>query len=185
MDQRTSERPIIVIISGLPGTGKSGVAQRLAHDTSRLLIEKDPVKEIIANVAVDQRFELTKEFAHVAGAASMQLVYDLLDRVTVARIPAIVEAAFWPELAANDLAPYLSRTDLRQVHCWTRPNVLLERYAQRERHPVHHDDDAINGLRQRIEEGRDGRIPLDAPCFSVETTDGFHPEWDEVLAFAR
>jgi len=48
-----------------------------------------------------------------------------------------------------------------QIHCSAPIDVLVERYANRERHPGHVDGERIDALRDAVESGR--HDPLDLP----------------------
>jgi hypothetical protein len=57
-----------------------------------------------------------------------------------------------------------------QVHCSAPLEVLLERYASRERHPGHVDSQRIDALREAVETGRHDPLDLPGEIIRIDTT---------------
>lgn len=57
--------------------------------------------------------------------------------------------------------------------------------AAPERHAVHLDLDRVPSLRDDLEAGRYEPLDLSVPTLRVDTTDGYAPPIDEILAFLR
>jgi predicted kinase len=57
-----------------------------------------------------------------------------------------------------------------QVHCNAPLEVLLERYASRERHAGHVDAERIDALREAVESGRHGPLDLPGRTISLDTS---------------
>src|SRR5262249_16389849 len=60
---------------------------------------------------------------------------------------------------------------LVQVHCGAPLEVLLERYAARERHPGHVDAERVDALREAVETGRHDPLELPGETISLDTSE--------------
>jgi predicted kinase len=57
-----------------------------------------------------------------------------------------------------------------QVHCSAPLEVLLERYAARDRHPGHVDGERLDALREAVQSGRHEPLDLPGETIRIETT---------------
>jgi predicted kinase len=157
----------------MPSSGKTTVAEGLARRLRLPLIAKDELKESLydtlgaGDVASSERL----------GAAAYALIFALARTMLESGVSALLEANFFrdqePELAG------LPEHRLMQVHCEAPLAVLLERYAQRSRHPGHHDAEKIGQLPQRFASGVHGPLQLDGELIRLDTT---HPVDLDALA---
>ena len=177
--------PLLVIVAGAPGAGKTTLATRLATDLCLPLITKDRIKEILgdalgaADVAQSQ----------VLGEATYALLYAIAGWLLDARTGAVLESNFWRGTSERALLPLVNRSAAVLVHCHAPATVILDRYLARaargERHPVHFDHDVLPRLRADIAEGRYEPLELGVPCVSVETADRYDPPYEDILATLR
>jgi predicted kinase len=152
-------RALFVVVSGAPGSGKSSIAKPLALALDLPVIEKDVVKEAMADVLGADSAEESKRL----GAATMQVVIALAR----ANLGAVLESTWIPELARPELASLPS--PVVEVLCDVPIAVAIERYRARagSRHAVHFDA-------ARVDED-DWRVraePIDGgwPVIRVDTT---------------
>ncbi len=185
----TSPKPTLIIVCGLPATGKSSLAEELRDALGWPLFAKDQFKELLYD-ATDQGDEAyTRETSTIVGKQSIALLLMVARELLEAKISCIVEANFLPDLAADDLNPLLAIAEGRQVHCTIHGDLVLERYRDRaqagERHPVHVDAGAEPELIERIENGGGEPLPLNIPLLEVDSTDGWNPRLAEIVTFCR
>ena len=170
----TTDRPFIVV-SGLPGSGKTRLGRQLAAALALSFFDKDDL--------LDQLFE-----AHGTGDAAWRRRLSresdvLFERAAVASAGAVL-VSFWhqPGMPADSGTPtvWLSALSRRlvHVHCVCAPEMAAARFLQRKRHRGHLDRDTtpeelITNLRalatlgrldidQSIDVDTNGEVELDA-----------------------
>jgi predicted kinase len=182
-------RPTLVIVSGLPATGKSSLAEALRDALGWPLFTKDRFKELLYDVADRGASPFTRDDSRVIGQQSIALLSHVARELLESGDSCILEANYIPEYAPADLAPLLALADGKQVHCSIPDDLVLERYRERakagERHPVHVDEGAEAELAERIAGGGGRALPIDAALLEVDATDGFKPGIEEIAAFCR
>ncbi len=182
-------QPKLIVVCGLPATGKSSLAKELRDQLGWPLFAKDQFKELLYD-ATDQGDEAyTRETSTMVGRQSIALLLMVARELLETNISCIIEANFLPNLAPDDLNPLLAISEGRQVHCSIQGELVLERYRSRaqagERHPVHVDTEAEPALIERIETGGGKPLPLDIPLLEVDSTDGWNPALTEIVAFCQ
>lgn len=182
-------RPTLVIICGLPATGKTTLASRLSHELGWPLFAKDRLKELLHDTREPDASPVSREASMALGRQAIRLAYALTEDVLAAGASCIVEGNFLPGLAATGMQPLLAMARGRQVHCTVDGEVLLARYRRRhedgERHPVHVDRGYEGEVRARIGTEASEPIPLAVPLLRVDTTDGWSPPWPDIVSFCR
>ena len=117
-----------VLISGLPGSGKTTVASPLAQALDLPLIARDSIKETLW----DSLGAGDLAWSRKLGAASAEVFWRLAAEARAAVLDNFFHRAFTHRLEALD-------GPLIEVHCSCPPDLALERYQSRQRHPCHFD----------------------------------------------
>lgn len=144
--------PTLIIVSGLPATGKTTLARRLATHFALPLIHKDIIKETLCDVLGCADLEES----HRLGLASIVLLYQFAETILRAHQSCIIESYFHPEFATPDLLALQERSPFTpiQIHCHVSISLALERYQQRfesgERHPGHMDQVHLPAMRSAL-----------------------------------
>ncbi|BAZ10768.1 cytidylate kinase [Calothrix sp. NIES-4071] len=163
----------VIIISGLPCTGKTTLGRKLAQDLSLPLICRDSIKESL----FDSLGWSDREWSKKLGIASYDLLYHFIDSLVSKNISLIVESNF---KAAFDTEKYRKLQNqyglkLIQIHCHTKGEVLLKRFKERsesgERHPGHVDHLNYEEFRATLLKGGYEILDVESTNFQVDTTD--------------
>ena len=123
---RPVDAPLLVVVTGMPSSGKTTVAESLARRLRLPLVAKDDLKESLfetlgsGDVAWSGRL----------GDAAYDLMFSLARTMLSARVPLIVEANFFVGQATRFTS--LPEHRLVQIHCDAPLPLLLERYAARD-----------------------------------------------------
>jgi predicted kinase len=179
----------LVIVAGLPASGKSTLAERIANELDWPLFTKDRFKEQLYDAGSFDPDQFDRPASGVLGAQATAILLDVVTTLIGTGVNVVVESNFRPHLARRDLGPLLEIAEGRQVHCTLDRSVLIDRYRarfeRRERHPVHVDSVAIHELEDQIDAGYGEPLPLDVPLLRVDTLDDYDPGLPEILAFCR
>ena len=166
--------PPLVIVNGAPASGKTTLARRLA-DTLRLpLLERDGLKEVLADhlevADLAQSQALTR--------AAVGVFYTLADELVRARVGMVLDQAYRRGQAEDRLRPLLAACRTVLLHCVVPPEENVRRYIARfergERHPAHFDGERIARVRSgtlRIDWRSSEPLELSVPTLHVDTLD--------------
>jgi predicted kinase len=163
--------PLLIIVSGLPCTGKTTLARRLATEFRLPLVHKDGIKERL----FDTLGWRDRAWSRTVGGATYELLFYFTEVLLAAGRPLIVESNFYPDHAARFLA--LQRQypfQPLQVVCRTEGAVLFRRFQERaesgERHPGHVDQQNYAEFQTALLRGESAPLAIDGPVLLVDTT---------------
>jgi len=125
----------IIIINGLPGTGKTTLVEKLADKLEVPYFTKDDFKEILGDTIGFSNHEDTKYF----GKMSFSALYLIAKRIISAGEDLIIEGNFTAGEETEEFRNFLLEkgVEVREIFCITEPIILKERLLGRSRHPVH------------------------------------------------
>ena len=156
--------PLLVVVTGMPSSGKTTVAEALSRRLSLPLIAKDAIKESLYDTLGAEDVAASTRL----GDAAYGLIFALARAALASGASVIVEGNFFPDHASTIAT--LPDHRLVQIHCSAPLDVLMERYASRERHAVHHDADKIAELPARFESGAHAPLALAGELIELDTT---------------
>jgi glucokinase len=171
-----------VLVNGVPASGKTTVARAIGAHLDAPVLGLDVVKEVLFDELGHR--EADREWGRALGQASIESIWALL-----ANFPAgstvVVEA--WFRLPPFDAVQHgLERAGIdRWVEIWCHADseVILERYAARDRHPGHPaPEDYADELRQLIAAARPMALE---PCLEVNTGNFSTLDLDQVAIWAE
>ena len=155
----------IVVVSGLPGSGKTTLARCLAPELGLPLISKDTIKEAL----FDSLGTGDLSWSRSLGKASHEVMYALAREAR----SAVLESHFWWGITEPHLLA-LERP-LVQVYCRCPLDVAVRRYRERaessERHPGHLPEHQAEEAIASWATVEPQPLDLDAPLVEVDTTE--------------
>ncbi len=156
---------MLVVVTGMPGVGKTTLAHALAGQLQVPLIERDDIKERLYDTLGAGDVEWTRRL----GQASFALVFSFVASLLTAGKSAIAEANFFRGFAEPQFAA-LPPHRLVQLHCTAPLELLVERFVGRERHPGHNDRVRVTELEERLRSGAHSPLDLDGDLIEVDTS---------------
>jgi len=170
-----SELPLLVVVTGPPGAGKTTIAAELKARLGLPLIAKDTLKETLGDAL---GLDGDRHESQRLGVATFHLQFAVVRELLAADVSLIAEGNFrLPEWFAT-----LPPARITQVHVSAAPETLRERLLVRDshRHPVHYDQEAANEIAERAAAGEWPALALGGRLIEIDTTTW--PNLDEVLA---
>lgn len=172
MARRGVSSPCVVLITGLPGTGKTTVGRRIAEHLDWPFITKDVFKELI----FDGLGWSDKAWSLKVSAVAHRLMDYVIEQELRAGRSIVVESNFKPELDSARFRDIQSRhgATLVQLLCWARGDVLFERYKRRlqsDRHPGHAEIGGLEDARRDLTRGKCDALVIDGTTLEIDTTD--------------
>lgn len=161
---RGPDLPLLIVVTGMPSSGKTTVAEGLAARLCLPLIAKDDIKESL----YESLGAGSVEASGALGTAAYGLIFALARTMLGSGVSVIVEANFFRDQEGEFEA--LPPHRLVQLHCEAPLAVLLERYASRSRHEGHHDAEKIKELPARFESRAHSALRVRGDLVELDTT---------------
>ncbi|MBM3127820.1 MAG: ATP-binding protein [Chloroflexi bacterium] len=147
--------PVLILVTGAPGAGKTTLARRIAQEFRIPLIAKDDIKESL----FDSLGWKDRAWSQQLGRATMRLLFYFVGAQLAAGCSCIVESNFRAEWATPEFRALRARHDFAslQVVLKCERDALAQRFHARSnstaRHPGHVDalvgDQAIAEMLER------------------------------------
>lgn len=181
-------KPLLIIVNGLPGTGKTTLARRLAADVKLPVFSRDGIYETLYD-ALECR---SNGLPSLLGSATFTLLYYITGSVLAAGQSAIVEGFFGrPEIRTAEFLHLQHSYDFEplQILCRADGRILLERFLVRlkaeERHASHQDMKWLEQNKERLLAGHLPPLALGGQLVEIDTTTPHTFDYADLLQQVR
>jgi len=177
--------PTLVVISGPGGFGKTTAAHAIARAVGCPAICRDEIKEGMVHATPAFRSGWP---ADPLTQRTYPTFFDVLGLLLGRGVTVVAEASFQDKLWRAGLERLDRLAKLRVVQCVTDPAIAharsIRRYGENPVRRAHADALASHGPDDALERYHSfDRLAYPAPAITVDTTDGYDPAIEEVVAF--
>ncbi len=179
--------PLLIIISGLPASGKTTISIELAKEFSLPLIGKDTIKEsLFDSLGVKDR-----AWSRELGKASYPILYSFIEAQLKASKSLLVESNFSNKFDSPILRDFISKYNAKvlTIYCECDGNVLFERFRTRalsgKRHPGHQDHLNFDEFKVSLSKGKIEKLDLNCKSVIVNTTNFDNLDLQEVKVIIK
>lgn len=158
-------KSVVIVVSGLPCSGKSTLAVRLQMQCQLPLLAKDTFKETL----FDTLGYSDREWSRRVSISAYALLFAQARTLLSCEYSCILEANFRVRQHATEFAQLaMFNARFLQIHCHAHVDVLIGRYRQRvspdttTRHPGHVDKLAADEVLQELRTTMQVPLPLPA-----------------------
>ena len=176
--------PLIIIITGMPGTGKTTLGQSLSKKYKLPFISKDALKERM----FDTLGWSDKDWSLKVSAAAHRITDYIVEEELKAGHSIIVESNFKNEIDSERFSKIQSQYNcsLLQILCWADGKVVYDRFMGRigteARHNGHVEAISPEEIRKGFIEANGKDVPLEIHGETIElnTTDVHSIDYDHI-----
>lgn len=180
-------KPKLIVITGMPGSGKTTIADFLGSNLSLPLIEKDKIKEMLFNRLGWSEREWSKKL----GMATYDLMDYFIEQQLLNGYSVIIESNFKPEFDSLKFQKWkhLYNCDIIQILCHADNDILYNRFISRansgERHPGHADANSLKEWKEFFSNPNNITQPIDveSKIKKVDTSDFSKVNLEDIVVY--
>jgi predicted kinase len=175
----------VIVVSGLPCSGKSKVAQQLGDALRWPLLCKDDYKELL----FDTLGHSDRAWSKRVSAAAYALQFSQAAQLAASRVSFILEGNFrWDEHQAR-FDSLFADAKILQIHCRSDAEVLAQRFRQRAqsgtRHPGHVDSESLDEIERELRSAIQQPLPLPGEVIDCDTSGDWQNAIEIAVSLAR
>ena len=174
--------PTLIVVSGPAGSGKTTLAHAIAAAVDCPAICRDEIKEGMVHSNRNAAAPFVPRTGDELTVKTLPVFFGVLELLIKSGVTTVAEAAFQDHVWRPGLEPLLNGAQLRIVHCTVTADLAAKRVLRRA---------CDNPLRRAHADSRAvapdafNPVSLDAPSLEVDTTDGYRPGLDQIVAFVN
>jgi predicted kinase len=179
-------KPTLIIVTGLPATGKTTIARFLSERLQLPLFSKDDYKDLLFETLGTKDREWSKQI----GRAAIEILYKDVATVLASGNCVIAESNFKPEFDNDRMSKLLTEHHAYavQILCKANGDIVFERFAARaasSRHPGHDDLNSLEEQRPILLKGRAEPLSVPGLFTEMDTTDWTTVDLEDIAAIAK
>jgi predicted kinase len=182
------KKPVLIIVNGLPASGKTTLARRLAADVQLPVFSRDGLYETLYDALECD----SNGCPPVLGSVAFTLLYYVVGSLLAADQSLLVEGFFGrSELRSAEFLHLQQTHDFEplQILCKTDGAVLLERFLARvgtgERHGGHRDLEWLERNKEQFFQGHLTPLALGGQLVEIDTTTPHSFDYADLLQQVR
>lgn len=178
----------LIIISGLPGTGKTTLAKKIADELGFVMVSMDAIKEVMWDtMGHDFDFEFTDKI----GKTAFELVFYFIELSLPKGVSLVIEAHFHPEINNERFNKLKEKygANLVQIYCDCETEALRKRFSERmEKDSYHKGHKHVIKLygKERILNSlgtKNKRLDIDGETYDLDTTNPKAIDYEKLFKF--
>lgn len=182
--------PTLIIIHGLPATGKTTLGQAIADKLHLPFLSRDAFKERLFDSMNIENPDVA--WSRRLGAASFEMTYLAIEQLLSVGMSCITETCWTPKFAEPVFSKMIAnyQPNLIQIFVKSDSNTRLERYktrAETDRHQAHMDLDRLKTQDNNSKDASPTNSPLNLPglLIEIDTTDFSVVDIDSIVERIR
>ena len=175
-------KPLLLVITGQPASGKSTLAHLLSKELKCPLISRDELKEGYINTLGAHHNSADNQSAlHIYNT-----FFEVINLLISKGISIIIEAAFQDKLWKPQLSNLANKAEIKIIICNT-PSAKKRSINRLQSDPSRDKFHGDNSVKERGGLLTDSYDPvrINAPTLEVDTTENYNPDIEEIIRFIK
>jgi predicted kinase len=178
-----NKKPLLIIVSGRPGSGKTTLARKISNTLSYPLISRDEINKGIFHTFNHDHELANKEFV---AKATFDTFFRVIELLLSSCVTLVAEAAFQDYRWRVVLEKIVSMVDIKIISCIVEPEIAYQRVISRNlKQQGAHRSTKKNGIAFSSAIRPFEYLSLPVPSLDVVTTNGYDPQFEEIMKFIR
>jgi predicted kinase len=179
------KKPLLVVVTGSPATGKSTLAHILAHKINCPLLSRDELKEGLINTLGISHSQLSTP----VDLQIYETFFETIELLLSKGISLVIEAAFQDKLWRPKLLKLVQTATIKIIICKTNLELVKTRFANRlsdnpDREKFHGDQSlSAEQIAALIDHYKP--VNMDVATLEVDTSQDYDPDLEAIVNFIR